>query len=113
MCGGKKGVMDMLLISRSAEKNTATLLLENKRPIWVQVSEFSSDNEVALFAEHILVPRCLALDRPVKCTLQCHSYRLILADYCVRDLLYESFPLRAFHFTAVMLLVFGKRYFMS
>lgn len=35
----------------------------------IGASEFSSDNEVALFTRHILLLGHMAVDRPVKCTL--------------------------------------------
>lgn len=70
-------MMDMPLISVSFEKMLQLCNSGTKVQSKIPVSKLSWDNEVALFTKHILFPKCLALDRPVKCTLQWHSYRLL------------------------------------
>lgn len=46
-------------------ENAAAVLLENKAAI--------QDTRSCFFTKHILFSRCLGLNRPVKCTLQCYS----------------------------------------
>lgn len=56
-------------------ENAAAVLLENKAAI--------QDTRSCFFTKHILFSRCLGLNRPVKCTLQCYgrlSSQLIAAS---------------------------------